>query len=162
MKRLLLNIVLLAVAVSAYCSGDTLLMLQLRNGSKVSYIVSEKLKVEFKGGKMVLTSSQLETAYDIPAVLKYSFLSDANIEDGVEQVTAQSDIKIKYVSDDVVEITGIAPAQRVRVYTTNGIEQSPDICRTDSTATIMLGNMPAGVLLITVSNTDIPAFKVVH
>ncbi len=161
MRRLLMNILLFCFTLSVFAVSDTWLVLQLRGGSKVAYIIPGKTQVSFQDNDMIISSPKMEVRYSKASVCNFSFKAEGDVVDGIEPTTV-SDIKIRHVADDVVEITGINPTQAIHVYTVNGIEQSPNIIRTGDSATVSLASLPIGVLLITISNADIPAFKVVR
>lgn len=161
MKRLIFNILLLTVAGTALGSSNTWLLLQLRNGYNVSYQVAADMRITFTDKDFVIKSDRLEAAYSRDAVMSYKFFEDIDTNTFVNQATLM-DINVKYISRDLVEISGIKSDQPVKVYSVNGTQLSPQVMRREDAVTISLSGQPNGVVIITLPNSDIPAIKVVH
>lgn len=161
MKRLILNIILACISVTAMAEGNTWLMLQMSNGSRISYIVPGKMRVSFSGEDMQLTSDRLTATMHSKCVLRYQFFNEDNITDGIKE-TMLNDVKITYHSRDIVEISGLPTGQRIKVYESNGTEQRPHITHTSDKARIDLSALANGVFIITFPDSDIPAVKIIH
>lgn len=137
------------------------MQLEMRNGSLVSYIVPENLRVSFSDKEMTVSSPRLKASFATSMVKGYRFLRQDSTDVGINQIT-NNDIRITYVNRDEVLISGIPATQPLRVYATNGTEQNAVITRTAEGAKLSLSSLPNGVLLITMPNSELPAVKIIH
>lgn len=161
MKHIVLTILSLLFAANSFAEGYTWLVLHLRNGSTMKYIVADKLRMSFTDSDLMLTSSRLETSYAKDRVVSYNFTDDTGMPDNIEE-TEQGTIEVIHRSKDEIVLVGITSEQPIRVYSTNGTEQMPPIQRSGDSATILLSPLPNGVYIITLPHSDIPAIKVIH
>lgn len=161
MKHIVLTILSLLFAANSFAEGYTWLVLHLRNGSTMKYIVADKLSMSFTDSDLMLTSSRFETSYARDRVLSYDFKSDAEMADNIEQ-TEQETIKVIHRSKDEIVLVGISSGQPIRVFATNGTEQQPPIQRSGDSATVTLSALPNGIYIITLPHSDIPAIKIIR
>lgn len=160
MKRTLLNILLLFCSVTSFAEDNTWLRIQLSNGGTVSYLVAGKLKMSFDEKEIIISSPRLSSSFRRDAISSYSF--EGALKDvGIRQTTLP-DCEVTHLSKDIIGITGIAPEQDLKVYASNGTQQSPTVRRTADGVTIDFSNLPAGVFIITLPGTNIPAIKLTH
>lgn len=141
--------------------GNTWLQLQMRNGCRIAYIVPGKMRIAFNDEQMLLTSDYLTATLNRNTVVRYSFFDEGNITSSIDEATI-NDVKVTYLSRDMVEISGIASNQRIRVYASNGTEQQPHIALSGDKARIDLSALGSGVFIITLPDSDIPSVKVIH
>lgn len=161
MKRFILNILFLTLAVSAFCEENTWIQVTMRNGSTTSYLIPERMNISFSNNTMVLSSPRMSAKLNASLVDSYRFIGKEDIDLAVNEAKA-NDIRIEYVNHEEVVVRGIVPSQVLKVYASNGVELSPSIKRDADSATISLSSLPFGVLIISLPNTDVPAMKIVH
>lgn len=103
----------------------------------------------------------MKTTVRADLVKQYSFFNDSVIDTQVPVVHG-SEVRIQYVNPDEVVITGVEKSQEVKVYSTNGIELSPNVMRSADGIRVSLSSLPPGVLVITLPGVDVQSMKVVH
>lgn len=160
MKTILLNISLLLIAVNAMAVNNTWLMLQMRDGTEVSYLVPGTMNISFTDNTLLLSSSRFETSFSREAVRSYHFSTDIDIDDGIDQPTIGSH-SVQIINDEVC-IYGISPSQPLKVYSTDGVLHSPHISHAPDHVVIHMSSLPHGTYIITLPGSAVPAVKVAY
>lgn len=149
------------IAINAMAVNNTWLLLDLRDGNQMSYLVAGEMKLSFTDNEMLLTSDRLQTAFSKQAVLGYRFSQDIMIDDAIITPSAGNTSFVS-ISDDVVRIYGIGEAQSIKVYASNGTQVQPHVSRTTESVSIHLSSLPHGTYIITLPGSTIPAVKVAY
>lgn len=144
-----------------YADRNTWLILQMHNCSRVGYIIPGKMDVSFTDSEVLLSSARLSATLRRESVAGYSFHYENTPTGGIDEHPSAS-VRIAYITDDEVCITGISPTLSIRVYSTNGTEVFPQISRQDDSTRIRLASLSPGIYLISLPNTDIPSIKIIH
>lgn len=159
-KRLLLNILLILIAAGAFAVSNTWLLLDIRGGSQMAYLVPGKMKLTFNDSTLVLSSSRFETSFSRAAVLSYRFSSAMDIDDGILMPVIDG-YSVQIINDEV-NIYGISTSQLLKVYSVDGVLHSPHISYAADHTIVHMSSLPHGTYIITLPGSSIPAVKVAY
>lgn len=159
-KRFLLNISLLFTAVTAMAVSNTWLLLDMRGGNQMSYLIPGKLTVSFTDSTLQLSSSRFQTSFSREAVISYRFSSAMDIDDGILQPVVGSH-SVQIINDEVI-IHGVSPSQTVKVYSADAVQHNPQITRSADHITVSLSSLAHGTYIISLPGSGIPAVKVAY
>ena len=101
----------------------------------------------------------MEVAYAKSMVEGYFFQQDSNMPTDIEDI-AQKGISVRYVSDDRVEINGIATNTAIRIYGINGMEYNNCSESWGDVIIISLKSLPPSTYIIKIEG--LPPFKVLR
>ncbi len=135
---------MLACQTLAFADGSALLI-TFNDGTTASYVLSEKPKVTFGGGNLLIQTGEASAEYARADVSRFTFI-DAG-EAGIEHL-GQGSMAFEY-QNNVVRIAGAA----VEVYATNG-----SLVR-KGTGTVSLDDLTAGVYILKIKNQTIKIIK---
>lgn len=119
------------------------LVVELKEGGMVTYVLSDEPVVTFLDSKVCVKSQKAEAGYERASVARFYF-QDASTE--VEII--KGNLRIEYLTDQVV-IYGTTEA---KVYDTAGRQLAPEITKSDDAITISLESLPEGMYIISIPN----------
>ena len=125
MKRLL-SLILLCGAFSIGYAQKALKIYQ-KNGEVISYSFSEKPKIEYKDGALILTTKKTKVEYPLSSLKNMSFDDKPT---SVEQVITQKSV------------------DKIKVYDTNGKLIKTIETSDDGTSTISLDGLKTGIYIV--------------
>lgn len=152
MKRILhifLLLFVVSIAVRAEGSPNTL-VIKLRSGETVEYLLSAQPKLTFSGAQLVVKSDAYEAAYDLAQLDRYYFIR--TVTDGID---ATQDVQgVLSQSGDRLSFSGLLSGTVVAVYSTTGAAVSSVKAGDDGRATLSLSGMPRGVYVVKYGNVS--------
>ncbi|MBS7364414.1 MAG: hypothetical protein KIH03_11465 [Paludibacteraceae bacterium] len=117
MKNLLRSIgVLLAMASAPTFAETTHVTVDLTDGTKVSYLLSESPKISYKADSLIVSGSA-RTAFELSKVDSYHF-TDGSLSDVA--VLGSNEIRITYSNNSHVKAEGLQPKSAVVLYSVGG------------------------------------------
>ena len=117
MKNLLRSIgVLLAIASAPTFAETTHVTVDLTDGTKVSYLLSESPKISYKADSLIVSGSA-RTAFELSKVDSYHF-TDGTVSDAA--VVESNEIRITYSDNSHVKAEGLQPKSAVVLYSVGG------------------------------------------
>ena len=150
MKRFILSTAF--VLCAAWCSASSVyqLTVEMKDGDKVSYILSDKPVVTFNGTQVLIKSEKAEAGYELSTVQRYYF---EEVPDGISTTPEDdSSLHFDYSEDNHLTVYGIADASTVSVYDITGRPAPAAIDPSGKAFTIDLSILPTGVYIITLPN----------
>lgn len=111
MKKFTLSLAALCICGSMFAA--TALSVNLRDGTKATYTLSEKPRVTFDGDRLSINAGNASTSYLLADVKTFTFTDDAGIDD----VLAGSDIVYSYDGNAVS-----CPGHEIRVFSLAGVQ----------------------------------------
>ncbi len=117
MKNLLRSIgVLLAIASAPTFAETTHVTVDLTDGTKVSYLLSESPKISYKADSLIVSGSA-RTAFELSKVDSYHF-TDGSLSDVA--VLGSNEVRITYSDNNHVKAEGLKPNSSVVLYSVAG------------------------------------------
>lgn len=117
MKNLLRSIgVLLAMASAPTFAETTHVTVDLTDGTKFSYLLSESPKISYKADSLIV-SGTARTAFELSKVDSYHF-TDGSLSDVA--VLGSNEIRITYSNNSHVKAEGLQPKSAVVLYSVGG------------------------------------------
>ncbi|MBR1394569.1 MAG: hypothetical protein IJ559_02785 [Prevotella sp.] len=144
MKNIFLTVVALWIVQTANAQTQTL-VLHHADGTSTDVELYVKPRISFVGNKLLVTSPVLNLEYALGDVVRYSFKGEGT---AVENIAAEADCEQQ---NGRLVFNGIAMADRVAVYTTNGVRIPVEVTIESDRAVIPLTALPQGVCLISVN-----------
>ena len=144
MKKLFLIMVVACSGLVANGQTQTL-VLHHSDGSTTDVELFVNPRVTFVGNKLLVNSSVLDLEYTLGDVVSFSFKGEGT---AVENIAAEADCEQQ---NGRLVFNGIAMADRVAVYTTNGVRIPVEVTIESDRAVIPLTALPQGVCLISVN-----------
>lgn len=138
----------LSLAALCICGGmlaaPTALSVNLKDGTKATYALSDKPKVTFSGSDMLITAASASTTYALADVATFTFSETS----GIDEVIAGSDIVYRY-DGNTFECEG----QDIRVFNLSGAQLL------EGRDSVSLESLANGVYVVLAGKQ---AIKVVH
>ena len=132
---------------------DFLLIMELSNGNKEVYALSDKPVVTFKGNNLSIESDKISTTYSINSIKKYYFEKGNSTE--IETPSLEdSDFSFRYVDGNTIQISG---ANTAEVYNLSGMNVRES--KGNGQIEISLENLPSGIYIIKTNNKTIKIKK---
>lgn len=146
MKKLLL-IAFLFIGIVA--KADNLLVIEMKDASKVTFNLEEKPTIHFSDDKLLLESEKVAAEYNLNNVLKFYFtkIINTDIENIKEEI---KEIHFSYF-DEVLDIEGIEENDIISIYNISGKIVDINYNRNSNNAKISLRELPKGIYIVKVS-----------
>ena len=145
MRRLLtLFLVLLSYSLQSTAQNNATLVLWHADGTTTDVELYLKPCVEFAGDKILITSTVLNMEYSKNDILRFTYKGEGT---GIN--APQSEADYKQESDRLV-FHGINAADKVAVYTSNGVRIPVRLAATADGFSLPLSALPKGVYLLNV------------
>lgn len=143
MKKFTLSLAALCICGSML-AAPTALSVNLKDGTKATYALSDKPKVTFSGSDMLITAASASTTYALADVATFTFSETS----GIDEVIAGSDIVYRY-DGNTFECEG----QDIRVFNLSGAQLL------EGRDSVSLESLAKGVYVVLAGKQ---AIKVVH
>lgn len=143
MKKFTLSLAALCICGSML-AAPTALSVNLKDGTKATYALSDKPKVTFSGSDMLITAASASTTYALADVATFTFSETS----GIDEVIAGSDIVYRY-DGNTFECEG----QDIRVFNLSGAQLL------EGRHSVSLESLAKGVYVVLAGKQ---AIKVVH
>lgn len=147
MRKILLIIALVAVLrpLSVLAQGNATLVLWHADGTTTDVSLYLKPKVEFKGDKVLVTSTVLDMEYPKSDILRFSYKGN-----GTDIAILKSEARYSKEGDRLV-FHGVTSKEKVAVYTTSGIRVPVSLTDTPDGLSLPLSSIPQGVYVLSVN-----------
>ena len=154
MKKIVLPL-LIGLAVPLVSSASTALIVHAKDGSKVSYILSERPRVSFSEDSLIITSEATVVNYPLTDMWKFTF-SEEDEDTGVNNIPA--DEASLSINSGVIVLSGCKEGSTARICTTGGTVVHNEKLSSDSW-TYPLSLLPSGIYLVTINGTTFKIAK---
>ena len=157
-KQILLTL-LLAMSASglwAEGNGEQTLVVWLKNGSQVRYLLSDEPKTTFEDGVLYLNTNKVSISYHLSNVLRYTFEGDMPSV-GIDQLRP-GEVLVSQ-SDNAVTFKGLADGTPVQVYSVDGKLLGTQTARKGAVTEVSLAAMPTGTYILKVKDQTIKFYK---
>ena len=159
MKKKLLTLFLLTattVGMWAQGSSEQTLVVWLKDGTQVRYLLSDEPKTTFDNGALFLNTSKVSISYPIENVLRYTYEGDMPSV-GIDQLKP-GEVRV-YQSEDAVTFKGLKDGTPISVYSLDGKLLSTHTARQGAATDIPLTALPAGTYILKVKDQTIKFHK---
>ena len=149
-KILFLLLLLISIGVSA--QERQALVVEMRDGSNVSFLLKEKPTITFTGKLMSIVSASSSSEIKRADVKQCYF---AAVSTSVEEVVCEAQAD---VSGNSVALSGLPANADVTVYSANGVQVLSEKA-VDGCCTISLDSLPNALYIVNYNNTSIKILK---
>lgn len=144
MKNIFLTVVALWIVQTANAQTQTL-VLHHADGTSTDVELYVKPRISFVGNKLLVTSPVLNLEYALGDVVRYSFKGNGT---AVESIVAEADCEQQ---DGRLVFSGVTTADRIAVYTANGVRVPVKVVIEADRGVIPLTALPHGACMISVN-----------
>ncbi|MCM1111582.1 MAG: T9SS type A sorting domain-containing protein [Clostridium sp.] len=145
-----------AIAAGLTLSANAgLLTVCFANGSKTSFELADEPQVTFEEANIAIRAKGVTTTYPVSDVKQFVF----NETTAVAEV-ADNETRFSFLTPDCVIVSGIKPAETVAVASVDGRLVSTTTASGEGIATVQLGELPAGVYIISTASGK--TVKILH
>lgn len=155
-KRFLFTLLLLALTAGAWADTQQTLVVWLKNGSQVRYLLSDEPKTTFENGVLHLKTNKVSVSYQLQNVLRYTYEGDW-LTDGIDQ-PRPGEVLVSQ-TENAVTFKGLADGTPVQVYSVDGVLLSTQTARKGITTEVSLAAMPAGTYILKVKEQTLKFHK---
>ena len=129
------------------------IIVELANGQKIEYRISDKPKMVFDGSKITLTTEGVIVEYMPTELLKVTTGEVKNTGTDIKELGITSgDIE---VSASFVRLSGFPGGEPVNIYSVSGILYASHQTSADGTLLISIFSLPLGISIIKVNNQSV-------
>ena len=145
-KFLMLFSFLLVGGVNGYAQDKVPgIIVELANGQKVEYRLTDNPKFVFDGQTITLTADGVQVEYT-PSELAKVMTGEVEDATGIEETETQSgDIKVE---DGFVRLKGFSAGEAVHVYSVSGTQMASYQISSDGSLLIPVSALPSGISII--------------
>ena len=146
MKKIILAIVLyMPIAMLAQTAGNATLVLHHADGTTTDIALFTQPRVTFTADKLLVMSPVLNLEYPAESVLRFTYKGEGT---GIALPQNEVDYAQK---DGLLVLNGVAAADCVAVYTTNGIRVPVRLIGHEGGLVLPLSSIPQGVYILSVN-----------
>ena len=132
------------------------IIVELANGQKVEYKLSDNPKFVFDGQTITLTADGVQVEYT-PSELAKVMTGDVEGATGIVETEKQSgDIKVE---DGFVRLKGFSAGEAVHVYSVSGTQMASYQISSDGSLVIPVSALPSGISIIKTNQQTIKITK---
>lgn len=132
------------------------IIVELANGQKVEYKLSDNPKFVFDGQTITLTADGVKVEY-IPSELAKVMTGEVEGTTGIEEMETQSgDIKVEA---GFARLSGFTAGEAVRVYSIGGSLVTTRYIESDGSLVIPISTLPSGISIIKTNQQTIKITK---
>lgn len=151
MKKALLSLVLVFVAMTTQAQNEySKLVVETQGGTSLELSLSKKPQVQVTDKEFIIVCGNDVTSYVHEKVRKFYF--KPYDPTGVEEVVAENVIRVTYLDQSKVTISGIADASKVRLYTLDGRNAAASTSANEQTITVSLDALTPGTYILNIDN----------
>lgn len=155
MKQITCLLLLLLLPIARLSAeGQTTLVVNFRDGTVISFQLSEQPRITFAGADMQVVSSNGEATFVRSEVKNYLFDATTTAIDEVA-----SDALALCVKEGVLTLAGLPAGCAVTIFTIDGKPVTTGRVDDDGTFALSLNSLPGGVYLINYNNKTIKYFR---
>lgn len=145
MRKILLLFASLLMAATTYAQGSATLVLWHADGTTTDVELYLMPRVEFQDDKVRITSTVLNMEYPKEDILRFSYKGKGT---GIAMPKADADYSQQ---GDRLVFHGVNAADKVAVYTANGIRVPVHLTRAADGMSLHLSSIPQGVYVLNVN-----------
>ena len=157
MKKLKTLTLLLLLTFSATAFAQSTLVIELRDGSNATFLLSEMPRITFAGEEMNINSSTNAIDFLRSDVKKYHFTEEPVIDTPASIADTAVEPK-SIIEHNTLAVSGVAPNTKITLCTTNGVVVKHAVA-TDGNCTIPLNSLSTGLYIVTYNNTTFRFLK---
>ena len=146
LKLKMTSVILLAFILGASKLHAQTLVLWHADKSTTEVELYTQTKVNFKDGKMYITSSVLNMEYDAADVLRFTYKGKSL---GIKNVRKEADYSMK---NGKIVFHGVKKYDKIGVYMLNGIKVPVNLDRGDNEATLPVSALQSGAYLVKINS----------
>lgn len=146
LKQKMIIVILMAIVLGASKLHAQTLVLWHADKSTTEVVLYTKTKVNFKDGKMYITSTVLNMEYDAADVLRFTYKGKSL---GIKNVRKEADYSMK---NGKIVFHGVKKYDKIGVYMLNGIKVPVNLDRSETEATLPVSALQSGAYLVKINS----------
>ena len=162
MRKTLLSLLLAFIAIAVQANDEySTLVIETMEGTKFEISLQKKPKVQLDGqeifslydigdDKFVITCGKEITGYTYGEIRKFFFKLSGNLD--VKPSADDRIIRVTFVDNTTVTISGIDNPEVIRLYTLDGSPATPRVEVNDAIVTVSLSTLDAGIYILNIDN----------
>lgn len=156
-RKILMTLLLAASATGAWAQDDAeqTLVVWLKDGSQVRYLLADEPKTTFEDGVLYLNTNKVSISYLLQNVLRYTFEGIPSV--GIGQLRP-GEVQV-YQTEEAVNFKGLSDGTPVYVYSTDGKLLGTQTARKGETTEVSLNGLPAGTYILKVKDQTLKFYK---
>ncbi len=149
MRQIILTFIIVCVGIIIHAdTTQNALTVLAKDGTKVSYALSERPKVTFSGDDLIITSGDNEVRYPLSQMSRFTF----ELTTGIDMVDAEgSNITPFEFNGDTLLFPAIDKNCQVLIYATDGKLMISRDVKSGTILRIPLNSLNSGIYLVNVS-----------
>lgn len=154
MKKKIIGMTLLFLqlsVVSLWADNDRTLVVEMHNGSSISFVLSKKPVLTFANRMLQIEVEGSLASMEIDNVSQFYFKDAAT---GNISVQTDGDLRIASQDNNRIVIEGINPTDKVNLYSADGRMMNPQVEYNGTRAEVSLSALPQGIYVIQISNNQ--------
>lgn len=151
MRKTLLSLLLAFIAIAVQANDEySTLVIETMEGTKFEISLQKKPKVQLDDDKFVITCGKEITGYTYGEIRKFFFKLSGNLD--VKPSADDRIIRVTFVDNTTVTISGIDNPEVIRLYTLDGSPATPRVEVNDAIVTVSLSTLDAGIYILNIDN----------
>lgn len=155
MKRLFTLLFLCMSMISMIASETTQLVVQSKDGTKVSYLLRTLPKLSFTD-EITVSSNEVSITYSVPQLEKF-YYEKIEVADGIKDL--QTDELVFRYEGNAIIFSGLSAGSNISLYSINGILLFNKSNISEGEYMFSLDNLSTGAYLINVNETTCKIVK---
>ena len=151
MKKTLLSLMLALAAMTVQAQDEySTLVVETMEGTKLEISLQKAPKVQMTDNAFIITCGEEIIGYTYGEVRKYYFKLSKYVS--VEPVADERTIRVTFVDNATVVISGVDNPEVIRLYTLNGARVAPQVEVVEGVITVSLSALDAGFYILNIDN----------
>ena len=151
MKKTLLSLMLALAAMTMQAQDEySTLVVETMEGTKLEISLQKAPKVQMTDNAFIITCGEEIIGYTYGEVRKYYFKLSKYVS--VEPVADERTIRVTFVDNATVVISGVDNPEVIRLYTLNGARVAPQVEVAEGVITVSLSALDAGFYILNIDN----------
>lgn len=151
MKKKLLSLTLALAAMTMQAQDEySTLVVETMEGTKLEISLQKAPKVQMTDNAIIITCGEEITGYTYGEVRKYYFKLSKYVS--VEPVADEHTIRVTFVDNATVVISGVDNPEVIRLYTLDGSRVAPQVEVAEGVITVSLSALDAGFYILNIDN----------
>ena len=151
MKKTLLSLMLALAAMTVQAQDEySTLVVETMEGTKLEISLQKAPKVQMTDNAFIITCGEEIIGYTYGEVRKYYFKLSKYVN--VEPVADERTIRVTFVDNATVVISGVDNPEVIRLYTLNGARVVPQVEVVEGVITVSLSALDAGFYILNIDN----------
>ena len=151
MKKTLLSLTLALAAMTMQAQDEySTLVVETKEGTKLEISLQKAPKVQMTDEAFIITCGEELIGYTYGEVRKYYFKLSKYVS--VEPVVEERTIRVTFVDNATVVISGVDNPEVIRLYTLEGTLAEPQVEVDEEKITVSLSALDAGFYILNIDN----------